>query len=363
MSGGDTLASISSALSLFFQPTLHKQWNRVAPLLNSLNATGDVGDGQGKSVNFDVEFSGNTAQTVAEGSDVASSEFNQDPILPVTLPWAHYRSSFQVSETLVAAALGSGGTPEKVRAIFQDRILGAQAKLARQIEQDLFTGTGVDANGNPTIIGMTSALLLSGAYGGINVATYPEFASTILGNGGVLRALTTDLMALADANIFTASNEDWRFMLSDANLQRKYEGLFGPSSPTNTPLVRINDENRMNFGTMSDDRMQPSALTFKGRRYFRDSACPANKLFFCNPDHIQVKYLPPIKTPIDSAYWQIVQANGSNGADLTDVTGIPVRVVALAKTGDSYKISVKVDIQAGFTRPNTMAIIQDLSET
>jgi hypothetical protein len=151
---GENLAAVSAALSTFFAPDLHYQWNRTSLFLNKLAAVGDMGDGQGKSVNFDVEFSGATAGTVAEGSDVDDSEFTEDMDVPGMLPWAHYRHSFKISETAYAAAMSSGGTPEALRRLFENRVMAGGAKLMRAIETDIMTGTGVDAYGNPTIVGV-----------------------------------------------------------------------------------------------------------------------------------------------------------------------------------------------------------------
>ena len=361
---GENLASVSSALSTFFQEPLHHQWNRTAVLLGMLAARGDIGDGKGKQVAFDVEFSGNTATTVAEGSDVADAEYASDVNVPAILPWAHYRTSFKISETEYAAALSSGGTPEMLRRLFEERVMAGGAKLMRTIEQDLMTGTGVDSSGNPTIVGIYGgALVASGDYAGISATTYTEWASNILGNGGSTRALTSDLLAQADAEIFAAASEPWDVLITSAGVARKYEGLFTSAT---VPLIRMNDgASRPDYGlgNANGPTHQPLGLFYKGQPVTRVATNPVHKLALLNTKKIQIKYLPHPQSPNDAAYSQIVEGQASNGFGQIQATQIPIRIAMLAKTGESYKVMMTVTIQAAITRPNAMALVTDISET
>lgn len=359
----ENLSSISSALSQLFADDLYKQWNRTAVLLGALAARGDVGDGKGKNVSFDTEFTGNQALTVAEGSDVASTEFASDVNVPAELPWAHYRSAFQISETEFNAAMSSGGTPQALRQLFGNRVLGAGAQLSRKIEQDLMTGTGVDASGNPTLVGLFGgALVTSGSYAGISTAAYPEWASTILSNGGVARALTADLMAQADAQIFIASSEPWDMIMTTANITRKYEGLFTNAT---FPMTRMNDgvtSPQYGLGNAIDGQSQPIGLFYKGQPVLRNAVSQLGSVIFLNSRHINIKYLPHIQAAPEGTYSTMVEGQGSNASGNIQATKIPFRVAMLAKTGESYKVMVTVTLQACVTRPNSMAIIQNVSE-
>lgn len=358
---GENLIALGPALSQMLGDTLYPQWNRSAQFLNLINSFGGVSAGAGKNVSFPVQFTGTTAQTVADGSDVPSTEYNQDNNVPATFQWANYRSSFQVSETEVDAAIGSEATPDKLRQIFADRVEGSAAQIASAIEKDLLTGTGMDASGNPTIIGIYNALVSSGVYAGINTATYSEWASNILANGGVARALTSDLLEQADANVFNASNEDWGMLISTANVTRKYAQIFGPSS-TGTPLQRINDQNAYNVGMPNDGGMQQANLSFKGKPVYRNRLNPTGKMALVNPRWIKVKYLPMSPVPQDSVYSRMMAAEGGNGMTLKQSTGVMLHIKSLAKTGDSYKFSMKATLAMCITRPNAFALLQDISE-
>jgi len=357
---GENLIALGPALAQMMGDELYPQWNRSAQFLNVVNAFGGVAAHNGKNVTFPVQFTGSTAQTVADGADVPASEFNQDPNVPATFQWSNYRSSFQVSETEVDAAIGSEATPAKLRDIFLDRIKGGIATIVSKIENDLLVGTGMDSAGNPALIGIYNALVGSGVYAGINTAQYSEWASNILANGGVTRALTSDLLEQADANVFNASNEDWGMLITTANVTRKYASLFGPSATF--PLQRINDGNAYNVGMQNDGGMQQANLSFKGKPIYRNRLNPTGKMVLINPKHVKIKFLPPSPVPQDSVYSRMMAAEGGNGMTLQQSTGVMLHIKSLAKTGDSYKVSMKATLAMCITRPNAMALLQDISE-
>ncbi len=354
---GENLSSISSALSQIFAPDLARQWNRSAITAALVPAS----KGAGKNAAWDTEFTGATAQTVAEGADVPGSEYSSDVNLPAILNWAHYRSSFQITETEYDAAASSVGTAQALQDLFGERVFGAGAKIARLINNDMLIGTGTDGSGNPTIIGLTGgALDATGTYAGIARGTYPEWAGNVLANGGVNRPLTLDLLAQMDQNIFAASREPWTCILASAGIVRKYEGLIEP----NRRLMGAgNAAGLPSFGSGAnfDPSMQIDGW-YKGKPVFRDPSMPAGFMVFYNQNQVQAKYLPRVMTPQDAVIARMLNLQGSSGS-VTDVTSIPARVAVLAKTGDSIKVSVKVTLQMLVRRANAMGYIKDISET
>ncbi len=370
---GENLQTIFNALSVFFDPKLQRQWNRTTVLAGQLNANPATKPAElgGKQVAFDVEFTGATAQTVAEGSDVAASEYNQDIDEPFVLPWATYRSSFQVSEQEVDAARNSVGTAEDLMDLFGARIESAGSVIASQIENDMLVGTGVDGSGNPTIIGIYGgAISASGAYGGLNPATWTEWAGNVLANGGTPRALSADLTEQADANIFTASSLQWNLAMTSAGVTRKWASLFTTGGPgaQNVPLARVNDGANYDLGRptgpVGGAPAQQQGLFLKGQPLFRNRLNPTGKLALLNTDHIRVKYMPRTLRQADIDFMQLMQIEGSSGRAPSSITatGIPMRIAVLAKTGDSYKISCRVTLQMAVVRRNAQAIVQDISE-
>jgi hypothetical protein len=352
----ESLSSINSALSQIFAPDLSRQWNRSAITAALVPAKA----GGGKNAAWDVEFSGATATTVAEGSDVAGGEYNSDVNQPAILSWAHYRSSFQISETELDAAASSVGIPQALQDLFGDRVFGAGAKIARAINVDMISATGVDGSSNPTIVGLLGgALDATGTYAGLARGTFTEWAGNVLSNGGVARPLTLDLLAQMDANIFTASREPWTHLLVSAGVLRKYEGLFEP----NRRLMGGGNAAGLpsyGSGAQFDASMQVDAW-YKGRPVMRDPSIPAGYCIFHNANQVQAKFLPRVLTPQDAVIAQMLGLKGSSGS-VTDVTSIPARIAVLAKTGDSIKVSLKTTLQMLVRRPNSMGYIKDISE-
>jgi hypothetical protein len=362
--------AILSALSQTFSPDIQRQWNRICPFLGALSATGSMGEAKGKNVAFDVEFTGATAGTVAEGSDVASGEYNSDINVPATFQYATYRSSFQISEQEVDMARSSIGTADALMNIFGERILGCSQQLARAIETDCLTGTGVDANGNPAIVGIFGgALSASGNYGSLNPATYSEWAGNVVANGGVNRALTPDLLAQADGQIFTAASLPWNMIMTSVGVARKYESFFttGAAFGTQQPLVRMNDNTSSpayGMGVANNERMQMETLFYKGKPVLRNPVAPTGKLALLNTDQIKIKYLPHVPTRAEIELFDTIGLQSSTGGNANiQATSIPVRLVELAKTGDSHKISMRVTLAMAVTRRNACALVQDIAES
>jgi hypothetical protein len=364
--GAENLSSVFQALSFILDPEMERQWNRTTYFMGMLNATkGSVSEGGGKSVNFDTEFTGATAQTVAEGSDVLAAEYASDVNVPAVFPWCHYRTSFQVSETEVDAAATSVGTASALIDLFGERILNASAVLAQRIENDALVGTGVDASGNPALIGIYGgALTATGAYGGINAATYPEWASNVVSNGGTPRALTADLLEQGDQDIFTASSLPWNAVMTSAGVLRKYIGLF--TNPT-APMIRMNDgagQPAYGLSTALNAQSQQIDAFFKGKPLIRNPLNPTGQLALLNTNKIKVKYLPRRLSGADIDFMRKIGLEGSSGGMAPiQATGIPARLAVLAKTGDSYKVSMKVSLAMSVVRRNACAVITDISET
>jgi|SRR6185312_8910971 len=366
---GESLQTIFNALPQLFDDELHRQWNRTTFLLGELQARKGVSEGKGKNVAFDVEFSGATAATVAEGSDVAASEISTDIDVPAFAPWATYRSTFKVTETELDAAFTSGpGTPQALLDIFGSRMLSAGAIIASTIENDALNGTGVDANGNPTIVGVYGGMLGGGTYLGVNPVTYTEWNGNVTSNNGTLRGLTPDLMETVDKNIFLGCSLPWNLMMTSAGVAQKYQQFFTMGTNVGgTSLVRMNDQaGRPVYGLGVPDlpNGQLDSLMFKGRRVLRNRLNPSGQLAFLNTDKIKVKYLPRTLTARDIAFLQMLGIEGSSGGMAPiQATGMPLRVAELAKNGDSITVTMMIRCQMATVRRNAHGILADILET
>jgi hypothetical protein len=344
------LNDISSALATTFSARLRRQWNRVAVTASLLEMVPAVGQGGGKQIGWDVEFSGATAAGFAEGSDVAPSEFATDPIVPAVLPFGMYRSAFQLTNLEIKAAMASVANAAELGRIMVERLDGSLAKMASVANADIISGAGV-SSGNPIIFGLTNALAATGAYAGLNKATYTEWAGNVLGNGGTGRALTFDLLYNADQLIYTASGKTAKLLVCSPGVYRKYAGLF-------ETIKRVIVSPQGEVPAYSGGERE---LSWKGMPVMRDRNMPTGTMMMLNTDDIKIR---PLAAASSEDGVQVVNTMlpSSNG-EQSEQTPIFVDVYPLARTGSAQKFVAEMYLQLQVERLNSHCIIQDISET
>lgn len=349
----ENLAAIAAALSQTFQDPLFHQMNREATCLSKLDAK----PGRGKNCAWDVEFSGSGAgaDTVAEGSDVADGEMTTDVPVPATLSWGLYRAAFKLSETEVKAAASSLGTPEALVDLLGDRLLLKGAQLASKINSDVFLGDGTDGSGNPTIVGFHGgACDDTGTYANINRATYAEWKATVLANGAVPRALTMDLLAQAEEQLFLKCGRSPLWIMTSAGVRRKYGNLF-------ESVRRLSTDGR---GPLSVEA-GATDMFYQGAPIYRDKDAPTGKMIIAAAEPV-VEFLPAIGADREGIVKRMQMLTGTNGQGLpgtrATATSIPFEITPLAKTGASIKFSLSVELAMKVVRPNAYVVIEDISE-
>ncbi len=350
MSGPDALSGISLALATTFSQRLRRQWNRVAVTAKALAMEPASGQGGGKQVGWDVEFSGAAAASFAEGSDVATTEFNVDNIMPAVLPFGMYRSAFQLSNLEIKAAMNNPANAAELGRIVVERMDSSLAKIASQINIDIWQGTGTDSNSNPNIIGLPTAFAATGGYAGLNKATFPEWAGNVLANGGTGRSLTFDLLYNADQVIYVASGKTAKIIVAAPDVYRKYAGLF-------ETIKRV-------FQT-SQEKAPPSfsggeyELYWKGMPVLRDKDMTAGTLAMLNTDDIKIRPLPGMANQ-DGVAVETRSLPSSNG-ETQDLTALNVDVYPLARTGSAQKFVAEVYLQLQVERVNSHCLIKDIA--
>lgn len=349
----EALTDIANALSQVFPDALNRQWNRVAEAASRIR----VVNGVGKNAAWDVQFSGtNVASNYAEGSDVQTTDYTQNPNIPATLSWGHYRQSFSMTDTEMEAAASSlaASIPTALVDLFGERVQNAIAKLASDINVDIFTGTGTYTLPGPVsvpnIVGLLGgALDATGTYATIVRGTYAEWAGNVLANGGVARPLTEDLLYQLEQNIFTASGEKPDLILCSPGVARKYAGLFvaekrvvtsGEASPVYAS------------GTMN--------MFWNGMPVIRDRNCSSGYLIMVNSNNLELKQLPNKQArDVMRAMEQLQSSNGMTQRPLPLVASI----TPLARTGDAVKMMCNIKLALCAKRPNSMGYIKDINET
>jgi len=346
----ETLASISGALAQTFAPQITRLWNRQAILAKTLRSIPGVGQGGGQNVAWDVEYSGATAASFAEGSDVASSEFSTDPVTKAVLSWGQYRSAFQLSNLEINAAAGNIANATALEDIVGERFLGSVTKLISKINLDCFSGTG-GSNAAPTIVGLDTALDSSGLYAGINKASITEWAGNKSSNGGTGRALTLPILAGGEQLAFTGSGMEPNLLVTTPGIHTKYESLFND-------IVRIPSDGG---GPIPSFQGSTKNLYWRGNPVMRDRNATAGTLYMVNTDEVELVYLPFPGASPDGVSALNRDLPSSNGLD-EERTPLMARCYPLGRTGSGVKFVVEIYIQLKVRRPNAHVIISDLIE-
>ena len=338
-----SLSAISSALSLIFDHKLARQWNRMARTISILEAK----PGTGKSVNWDVSTSGQTAATHVEGLDIQSTELLIDAKLPMILPWGLYRNAFGLTEHQLEAALQSKESAEQLMQLLEESVYESVAALASKLNADLFGGNGA----SNALNGLDHSLLATGTYAGQDVGTITVLQSNIDANGTVPRALTIELMDKMEGSIFTKSGMRPDFIVTTPKVFTKYKSLF-------EPIRRLVGDAPNRYDTsVSDDQVY-----FQGIPVIRDKDCPSGKMYFLNRNSLHMAYMPPANFG-DAVSFVVKMAMGSNADGDEQEFGIPFRIQSLAKTGDSVKFFIRTAAQVVVRRPNACGVISYIIES
>lgn len=344
------LTDIQAALGKTFAPLLVRAWNRSSELLARTTIASGGGQGGGQHVGWDVQFSGATADTFAEGSDIGGGEFSADVEKPATLPWGQYRAAFKLSNLELNVAASNPGNAQELEKLLEERMFDAIAKITSLINQDLIAGTGT-RNGNPSIVGILEAFKATGTYAGLSKTTYPEWAGNVIANGGVDRALTLDLLAKAEQAMFVTSGSSVDFLVTTPGIRTKYEALFNAIQRIVTnggPVTR--------FDGSSED------LFWRGKPVLRDKDMTAKKLVGVRADGVELRMLPWAQMPekfVPSTVRELVSSNGESKQSL----GSFVNVYPIARTGSAVKFVAEIYCQAKVQRTNAHFLVEDISET
>jgi hypothetical protein len=346
----EAYADVAAALSQTFEKELYQQFNREATFLSIIPAK----PATDKTLSWDVEFTGLAdAGAVLEGSDVDTSEMATDKAVPATLPTALYRSAIWLTDSEIKKAAISMGSPDALIDILGERILGAGSKLASRINKDLFSGTGTNGAGAPNIIGMLGgAVSASGVYAGIDPATYVEWKSPLIANGGSGRPLTVDLLNQAEEQLFLQCGRSPDFIMTTSAVRRGYSSIF--------ETVR-----RVVSDGMGGMRMNAGAteLFYQGQPVIRDKDAVAGSLIMGVSDFLGVEFLPPLGMDKNSVVAKMATLQGTNGTPGARLTGtsIPFEITPLAKNGNSVKFMMTLELQLKVRRRNAFVVISDIA--
>lgn len=345
--GDVNFAGIADALATIFEEQITSSINRSTVLMQLLS----TGPGEGKQLQWTNRFGTDVGGARAEGADVAA--FNNDDKIPATLLYGTYDDAFAMTGKSISAAMNARN-PAELEDLFQDELGDCIERLAKGINQDIFVGTGATDN-IMGFFGTSGPLDTTGTYANIDRATFSQWASNELANGGVDRALTFNLMRQALDDIYTASGESTDLIVTTPALYTKFGNLFGNERRYQTEVTIRGTKITLQGGFI--------ALEFDGIPVVRDVDCPAGKMAFLSTRLIKVCQMPDAVTEVNESKGQH-ELMGSPEMDLGEgPQGLTARLNPLARDGDKYKFQAILYPQLKVRRPNGQASIIDLDAT
>lgn len=342
-----TAADLSSVLAELFEETIQWQINRAVVLSQLL----DVTPGTGKNIQWVARFgtAAPAGAVIADGADV--SVYNSDTKVPAVLQFGTYHDAFSLTGKARAGAMAAGN-PQELADLFSEEITESVTRLAMAIAADIYTGTGA----TDTIHGLLAAdggLAATGTYAGIDRATYSQWASNVLANGGVPRALSLDLMREMRRTIYQSSGERPDLIVCDPIQHENYGKLFGSER-------RYVDNVRLRGQTIKLDGGY-QVLEFDGIPVVEDINCPAGKMVFLSTRYVHLKQLPSAPDNINRSIGTIPLHGTPEEQYGAGRSALSARIQPLAITGDASKFELICYPQVQVKRPQACGVIEDLS--
>jgi hypothetical protein len=345
-----SLSAIAAALSTNFASDLTRLWNRQAVTVANIVP---IKQGAGKSVFWTISNSGAAAGWVAEGADVAGSEYNIDDKIPMTLSRGIIRSGFALTHTEIAVALSSKGSAEALMDLLGESYLGSFTALTSTLNSALINGGGTNAVTDP-IFGLVASLATTGSYAGASRVTYAGLQANVQGTVGTL---TTNMLNKAFSDVFTKSGEMPEVILCSANTERQYNSLLEAKHTLQT----VNGSApAASYSLGAQPLMAGRASSwFRGVPVVCDKDMPDGTMLFLRPSELELNVLPygSYGDAVSSSLMPGVQGNGSN----FEAVPLPVRCYPVAKTGSSVKFALELECQLKLKRMNSMSVISGIT--
>lgn len=324
----DTLQTLDLVtLATEYRGDVVRQINRKTSTLRMLR----IVRGEGKNIAWAPEFDGAIAETYNEGADAAN--FGSDAQTSATLTWGLYRSNFHVSELAMDGA-STSQTPEGNRQLWARSLVNACAKLASNINADIFAGTGLSNK----MVGLASAIAATGTYATIDRSTSTEWQSFVT---SVAEAVTMAGIRDDIRQIYEASGEVPDLAACSPSVFNKVGALFDNTRRQFDSVRGGGGPVKLEFGFQ--------AIECDGTVFFRDKDCTADAIYYLNSDYVEIQYLP------SASQDRLIEAAG--GVETPDDGFGPVplgmKFDMLAKTGASEKAQVLWTGNVVVARPNT----------
>jgi hypothetical protein len=337
-----TLAAFTAAYAQNYRGDLVRTFNARSTLLKALRLV----PGEGKNCAFGMETTGAIGENFAEGADVSSTGSNA--MVPATLNWGLYRSSWLITDLAVAAS-ASTRTPLGIQQLNARQMVNSANKLAKTINALLFSGT----DSTDGIVGLDVALHESNTYAGLDRSqgAYANFRSHVYDLASA--APTFKYLREKQGAIYDSCGEMPDLAICPTAVWQKIASLFDEQRRYNQPIMEMQTAR----GVVKLDA-SAGALELDGCVYIKDADATAASVYFLNTNHVHIEYLPLLDPGLGAPSMQ--------GAALSDGYGaIPLGmgIYPLARAGAAQKYTMEVQMQLVVTKPLACGLITNVLTT
>jgi len=336
-----TLTLISAVLNVMYDEGLAQNFRRDSLLPNLLPVEFDSNGSCLWKVKLEDR---DTAAAKDQGYDVQSSDYSTDLRKQATLTWAHYEAYAAITGTAqrIAAANGGGGGDGELNAELRDAVEELTAKISAH------TYSGSSSASPVEIEGLARAVDSTGTYAGLAQGTYTEWASG---------EQTLATASLSIANIRTKLLRPFKdntgrypdIVVCPGDVFDSIVALF--DTKTTIMVETINTPER---GQVEIGKLGFRGIMIDGVPFVEDRHCTASTLYALDLRELSYRQTPPIWSTMDPGQLQgaikeltgqIVEISEIAAAQKKAAKRLSVQVNALAKTGDSTKLQVVIDLQ------------------
>lgn len=276
---------------------------RLSPIARSLDL---VSGATAQTINFDVKIGGKLATNLElDGGNLPTASADQRR--GVSLPYGSYGSAMQLTDKLRRVA-GAIQGHDFLKNLMQQDLVESMTAAVKLMNQQIYSGTGL----NNQMLGLSSAVLASGAYGNLTDSTY--WVSQISENGGTPRSVTIPIirthlsaMAINAGNVY--GRPDLAFCkpsIFDAVLGlfsvTTFVDGFGAGLDVNPGTYYTS------YGKVSDTGFRKFRWGSEGITFIEDpdvthtgSTNPTTGIYFLNSAAVGLEQLPPAETMMTSA--------------------------------------------------------------
>lgn len=346
------LANIALFLSLLYADSASDQFRRDVVLFNLLPVEFETNS----AVLWRPKFAARTtAGARAEGYTVQNSDFETDARGQASLAWAHYESYASITGTAQRIADGQrglgvqGGVPG-----LDEEMNDAANELTSKLGAHVYSGNV--SNSPAEIEGLARAVRETGAYAGIDPATSGREAWASGAQTHTLTLLSFDVIRTKLLRPFKdATGRYPAFVMCPGNV---FDAICALYDSNTVPMVGQINTSR---GVVDIARWGFKGVTVDGVPFIEDRHCTANTLYALDDRELSWRQTPPTWTSMDPGQLQgiiknltgrIVEVSDIQAMQRTARGRVTAQVNALAKTGDSSRFQLVLDLQLRLKRRN-----------